>query len=378
LPSKRRLWFKIQTIRRTQRRKAGTGSATKEYELDVREAAEINSALSDQADVSNARRIAHDGATIVCQGVTPGSDGFVIDRSERSKLIAADKKSGNVIFPYLVGRELLTGSGSPSRFIIDLRERNILESQEFPAVFEHLRESVLPDREARARKESSLDGPHNAHLARWWLHWRPRSELVSALERIPRYLACSRVTKRPVFVFIDHRILPGDALQVFAFADDYSFGVLQSNLHWLWFTTKCSKLTERFRYTPESVFDTFPWAQSPSAERIDAVAEAAREVRRIREQALSAIAGGLRAVYRTLELPGANPLKDAHAALDGAVLAAYGFSATKDLLAQLLKLNLDVAARIATGQSVTSPGIPPGYSHPDRLITDDCIRATPS
>jgi hypothetical protein len=90
------------------------------------------------------------------------------------------------------------------------------------------------------------------------------------------------------------------------------------------------------------------------------------------------MAGGLRAVYRTLELPGANPLKDAHAVLDAAVLAAYGFSAKKDFLAQLLKLNLDVAARIATGQPVTSPGIPPGYPHPDSLITDDCIRPNSS
>ena len=55
--------------------------------------------------------------------------------------------------------------------------------------------------------------------------------------------------------------------------------------------------------------------------------------------------GGLRALYRTLELPGANPLKDAHAALDAAVLAAYGFSAKADL-AQLLALNQQVAAKI--------------------------------
>jgi hypothetical protein len=34
-----------------------------------------------------------------------------------------------------------------------------------------------------------------------------------------------------------------------------------------------------------------------------------------------------------LKLPGGNPLKDAHAALDTAVLTAYGFSAKKDLLA---------------------------------------------
>ena len=41
--------------------------------------------------------------------------------------------------------------------------------------------------------------------------------------------------------------------------------------------------------------------------------------------------GGLRALYRTLELPGVNPLKAAHAALDAAVLAAYVFSARKGL-----------------------------------------------
>ncbi len=108
------------------------------------------------------------------------------------------------------------------------------------------------------------------------------------------------------------------------------------------------------------MWDTFPWPQSPTVEQIDAVAAAGREVRRVRAEALQKVKGGLRAVYRTLELPGRNPLKDAHAALDSAVLAAYGFSPRKDLLAQLLELNLAVAARIDAGQPVTSPGVPPG------------------
>ena len=82
---------------------------------------------------------------------------------------------------------------------------------------------------------------------------------------------------------------------------------------------------------------------------------------------------GLRGVYRKLELPGKNPLKDAHSALDAAVLDAYGFS-QGDLLAQLLDLNLDVAQRIERGDPVTAPGIPPGYPKPDELVTDDCIR----
>ena len=31
-----------------------------------------------------------------------------------------------------------------------------------------------------------------------------------------------------------------DALRVFPFADDYTFGVLQSAFHWVWFVNRCS------------------------------------------------------------------------------------------------------------------------------------------
>ncbi len=95
----------------------------------------------------------------------------------------------------------------------------------------------------------------------------------------------------------------------------------------------------------------------------------------MRAEALRNLKGGLRALHRTLELPGANPLKDAHAALDAAVLAAYGFSAKKDLLAQLLALNLEVAANIAQGSPVTAPGVPKNYPEPKRLLTTDCVEA---
>ena len=117
-----------------------------------------------------------------------------------------------------------------------------------------------------------------------------------------------------------------------------------------------------------------PPLSSSDLARIRAVAEAAREVRRVRAEALRNLKGGLRALYRTLELPGANPLKDAHAALDAAVLAAYGFDAKQDLLAQLLALNVEVAARIERGEPVTAPGIPPGCPAPESLVTEDCIK----
>src|SRR5687767_5208131 len=136
--------------------------------------------------------------------------------------------------------------------------------------------------------------------------------------------------------------------------------------------------------------------------KIDAVAAAGRELRRVRAEALPQMKGGLRALYRTLEwtrsrplarpsrafcfakflspfpkrlkCPGANPLKDAHAALDAAVLTAYGFSAKKDLLALLLALNQQVAARIEKGEPVTAPGVPKNYPASKKLVTEDCIK----
>ena len=94
----------------------------------------------------------------------------------------------------------------------------------------------------------------------------------------------------------------------------------------------------------------------------------------MRAKALRHLKGGLRALYGTLELPGANPFKDAHAALDTAVLTAYGFSAKKDLLAQLLALNQEVAAKIEKGEPVTAPCVPKNYPDPEKLVTADCIK----
>jgi hypothetical protein len=104
------------------------------------------------------------------------------------------------------------------------------------------------------------------------------------------------------------------------------------------------------------------------------VTESAVDVRRVRAEALEVTTGGRRTVYGTVELPGKHPLKDAHAALDAAVLAAYGFDAKKDLLAQLLHLNLAAAANEKAGQPVTAPGVPPGFREAAKLVIDDCIR----
>ena len=262
----------------------------------------------------------------------------------------------------------------------------MLEASAYPMLLNVIRERVLPDWTRNAEKERQRSGKdtgeHQNRLNTWWGLKRARLELQDRMSERQRIIACSAVMKRNIFVFLSTDILSTNAIKAFLFDDDYSFGILQSDTHWQWFVAKCSKLKSDFRYTPQSVFDTFPWPQGPdfrgpTSGGVEAVAAAGREVRRVRDEALTRIKGGLRAVYRTLELPGKNPLKDAHAALDAAVLDAYGFPPGSDVLQSLLDLNRRVARRETTGQQVTPPGIPPGYAPtgPKRstLVTDDCI-----
>jgi hypothetical protein len=67
-------------------------------------------------------------------------------------------------------------------------------------------------------------------------------------------------------------------------------------------------------------------------------------------------------------------MRTAPATRHGTAVAAYGFDTKKDLLGQLLELNLDVARRIEEGESVVGPGIPPGYARGKELVTEDCIQ----
>ena len=378
LPKRRKLWFKVATSLAARKlHKSGSGPANKEYELDVRDCDQINSALSDKPDLSIAIVLACNTRPQRCfQGVVTGYNGFVLSLDQAKKLIEADPKLAEVVKPYLIGRDLVSGGGMPSRAVIDFANMDQFEARRYEGAFAVVQEKVMPAvlRTSKAAEHTDMANAREDHLERWWQFWNVRTSMRASFKGVRRYIALSRVTKRQIFCFVSTEILPDGKIQTFAFDDDYSFGVICSGIHWDWFSAKCAKLTERLSYSPRSVFETFPWPQRATAEQIEAVAAASRELRRVRAEALPQIKGGLRALYRTLELPGGNPLRDAHAALDTAVLAAYGFNPKKDLLAQLLALNQEVAAKTEKGEAVTAPGLPKNYPDAKKLVTEDCIR----
>ena len=71
---------------------------------------------------------------------------------------------------------------------------------------------------------------------------------------------------------------------------------------------------------------------------------------------------------------GTDRLRDAQAALDSAVRAAYGMKAAEHTLAFLLRLNLELAEKEAKGEPITRPGLPNFHPKPAQPVTDDCVR----
>lgn len=199
------------------------------------------------------------------------------------------------------------------------------------------------------------------------------------------------MTRRPIFEFVSKEIHPDNTVVVFAFADDYSFGVLQSAAHWEWCKARCSTLGTGFGYTSDTVFDTFPWPQfealrgdgKPAAHARHAAGEGvhprrrgggARALRGLRHEIMLENEWSLRAPYKSLEDPGHQRLRDAHTRLDAAVRAAHGMNAEEDVLAFLLRLNLACAAREAAGEPVTPPGLPAFVPEPESFVSRDGVR----
>ena len=350
-------------------------------ELDV-----IPSSLSAGTDVTAARTLEVNSRSAGCfQGQTPGHEGFLLGPEEAQEVLLEQPAARDVLHPFLTGDDLLT-AGLPARWVIDFHPRDVLAARRYSRPFARVERAVLPDRQRAADEEKTRNAEvlsakpaahvnlhHRNFLERWWLLSYPRPELIRRLATIPRYVACSRVTKRPIFEFVSSAVRPSDVVMVFPFPDDYSFGILQSGFHWAWFMARCSTLTARFRYTSDSVFDAFPWPQEPALAAIRLVADAAVTLRTARKAMLRQHGMSLRELYASLEQPGKHPLRSLQSALDDAVRVAYGFASGADPLAALLALNGEVAAREAGGEPVTGPGLPAAVVDAEAFVTGDAV-----
>jgi hypothetical protein len=113
---------------------------------------------------------------------------------------------------------------------------------------------------------------------------------------------------------------------VFAFDDDFTFGVLTSAFHWWWTAKYASTLESRIRYTPTDVFETFPLPEYSQVVEV-----AGRNLDEHRRALMVRRDEGLTKTYNRVCDPddhtdGIDELRRLHVELDRAVADAYGWS----------------------------------------------------
>ena len=307
----------------------------------------INANLTHRTDLTTAKRL-KENLGVSFMGITKAGP-FDISGEVARRLLRSPNPHGrsnaDVVRPWVHGRDL--NQRRRDSWIIDFppgtaREQAALYEQPFEYIVEH----VKPKR-VRGRRKSDAD--------KWWIHHRPRPAMRSALTGLKRYLATSMVSKHRLFSWLPAETLAENVVIVFAREDDYFFGVLHSRAHEVWARNTGTQLREAqsgLRYTPTTCFETFPFPKS-SPEQREAITETAADLSRLREEWLNpAPVGGLPVTDEELKkrtltnLYNQRPtwLVNAHAALDAAVLAAYGWDSEiedSEMLASLLALNLE-------------------------------------
>jgi hypothetical protein len=349
----------------------------------------IPSSLSISTDVTQAKTLQACRNSECCkQGQTHGHEGFLLHREMAEKLLEREPRYAEVLFPFLIGDELLGERDSlPTRYVIDFRKQDVFEASKYPELFSIIQTRVYPEKKGKAEAEdkknietlqtnprAKINHHHAAFLKSWWqLSWK-RDELMDILENLPRYIVCSRVTKRPIFEFISSKIHPNDALQVFPLVDDYSFGILQSSIHWEWFKARCSTLEERPRYTSDTVFDSFPWPQHPSVENVEAISACGVELRLKRREIMKRDSISLRDIYRLIETTPQNPISGLQAKLDREVKRAYGMTVKSNVLLHLLELNESLYSKEQKGKAIEAPGLPSFLTDKAKFISNDSVQ----
>ncbi len=301
------------------------------------------------------------GSIILGMGFTfddTDEKGIASSISDLEYLIQDNPHNQKIIFPYIGGKEI---NRSPvhahHRYVINFRDwplcraatgmawRDAEEDQQkkwlqegivpmdypdpvaadWPQLLSIVQEKVKPERDALPQKNKSN---RNATL-RWWNFLAHGQELYTSMKELNQILAICNVTPHIQFAFLSPNQVFSNTLVVFPLPSFASFCTLQSRPHEIWARFFGSTLKDDPRYTPTDCFDTFPfpknWETLPSLEA------AGDTYYTFRAELMVKNDEGLTKTYNRFHDPKEHnlqiqKLRALHAAMDRAVLDAYGWS----------------------------------------------------
>lgn len=265
-------------------------------------------------------------------GVNPNGKGFIITRQKLDEIASIDANSREKVFPFLGSVEMNESpTADADRYIICFRDCDESFVMNYKPLYDHLYGTVRLQRMSSNEKRLR---------ERWWLLSRPADDLGRALVSMDKVLVSGRVATRHTFTLQNSSIVFSDAVTVFIFDKYSAFALLQCQCHEHWARFQGSSFKDDPRYIPEDCFETFPfpanWESDPALEAAGQAYYDFRAALMVRHNE------GLTKTYNRFHdrdhdgsgIAHRDPeevmadiarLRELHAAMDRAVLHAYGW-----------------------------------------------------
>ncbi|MFE1395366.1 Eco57I restriction-modification methylase domain-containing protein [Nocardiopsis alba] len=246
-------------------------------------------------------------------------EGFVLEPEQARELIQKNPKNREVIFPYLIGKDLNSRPDcSPSRWVINFGLMSEEEAREYPEPFEIVEREVKPIRARNSNRQ---------RREIWWQFTRPTPELYGAISGMERVLVFALVSRTVMPAFVSPGQIFAHKLAVFATSAAGSLALLSSGFHYHWAWAHSSTMKADLNYSPSDVYETFPMPDA--TERMSASGDVLDQERR---EIMLRRGLGLTKLYNLVhdpELQGdvdVDRMREIHVEVDEAVKEAYGWT----------------------------------------------------
>ena len=248
---------------------------------------------------------------------TPSSGSSALDEMQR--LIEVNSANQEVIRPFLGGAEFNSSPRqAPSRFVIDFGDMDMATAQRWPDLFNIVEERVRPVRAKNKQRN---------YREEWWKHANRVQETAAYYRDHSRLMAVTVVSPYFSFAFANSGTIIANSMVLFLRHEFSAFAELQSRIHDIWARFIGSSMKDDPRYTTPC-FETFPF---PENWQTDPILEAAgKTYYEFRADLMVRNNEGLTKTYNRFHEPDNHEpdivkLRELHAAMDRAVLDAYGW-----------------------------------------------------
>jgi hypothetical protein len=278
--------------------------------------------------------LTHSGVKTYGQGFLFADDDAKANSLEDlERLLQTNPKNGERIKAYLGGEELNEDPAHRAcRYAIDFTGLTESQARQWPDLFKILQAKIPLERRG---------APAAVRASPFWRYWNARLELRAWFHAHRRFLARSETSKHHALTFLSTSVLPSQKLVCFCFDGDDAFAVIQSRAHEIWTLFFGPTLEDRPVYSQSDCFETFPFPIG--AEVCGALRSMGQAYYDHRAALMIARDEGMTKTYnrfhdRKERGEDIVRLRELHADMDRAVLAAYGWD---DLAARAAPIFLD-------------------------------------